>query len=252
MPSHAEASEDSRSICERLQQELRHFIPTLRESQSLNTCALYDRGMNRFAHVYHRKVADQARVYFRGDVSNPPNDTTRKVTTQIRPKTEKGYDKEYPFFIVLDTKSDISAVAKVIFDCAYPLSIKKSGTRRSGEIRIPEEIVESANLWEGVRKTIEVNVYERNKSARNRCIKHFGAACFICGFDFERMYGARGKGFIHVHHTKPLSSIKSSYRVDPIADLRPVCPNCHAMIHLTANAATCDEIARLISKANRP
>ena len=45
------------------------------------------------------------------------------------------------------------------------------------------------------------------------------------------VYGERGVGFIHVHHLKPLSEISKEYEVDPIGDLRPLCPNCHAMIH---------------------
>jgi 5-methylcytosine-specific restriction enzyme A len=38
-------------------------------------------------------------------------------------------------------------------------------------------------------------------------------------------------GFIHVHHLTPLSSLGTDYEVDPIRDLRPVCPNCHAVLH---------------------
>lgn len=34
-----------------------------------------------------------------------------------------------------------------------------------------------------------------------------------------------------VHHLKKLADIKAEYEVDPIKDLQPVCPNCHAMIH---------------------
>ncbi len=29
----------------------------------------------------------------------------------------------------------------------------------------------------------------------------------------------------------PLSEIGQEYKVDPINDLRPVCPNCHTMLH---------------------
>jgi 5-methylcytosine-specific restriction protein A len=28
-----------------------------------------------------------------------------------------------------------------------------------------------------------------------------------------------------------LAQVGGEYQVDPIADLRPVCPNCHAMLH---------------------
>ena len=48
---------------------------------------------------------------------------------------------------------------------------------------------------------------------------------------FEKTYGELGEGYIHVHHIKPLSEIEGAYEVDPVADLIPVCPNCHAMIH---------------------
>jgi predicted HNH restriction endonuclease len=49
--------------------------------------------------------------------------------------------------------------------------------------------------------------------------------------NFEDTYGPIGKGFIHVHHLRPLASVEAEYDVDPVADLRPVCPNCHAMLH---------------------
>lgn len=84
---------------------------------------------------------------------------------------------------------------------------------------------------EGMRRTVTVNAYERNPKARQACIAHHGAACQVCGFDFEKTYGEIGKGYIHVHHIKPISEIGKSYEVDPKTDLVPVCPNCHAMLH---------------------
>jgi 5-methylcytosine-specific restriction protein A len=46
------------------------------------------------------------------------------------------------------------------------------------------------------------------------------------------VYGAIAETLIHVHHVKPISEVGESYMVDPISDLIPVCPNCHAVIHL--------------------
>jgi len=40
-----------------------------------------------------------------------------------------------------------------------------------------------------------------------------------------------GKDFIHVHHLVPLHTIDANYKIDPIDDLIPVCPNCDAMLH---------------------
>ena len=96
----------------------------------------------------------------------------------------------------------------------------------------PDDIEDPASvLVEGALQRITVNRYERDPVARQRCIEHYGAACIVCGFDFEKRYGAIGAGFIHVHHLVDIASIGGRYQVDPVRDLRPVCPNCHAMLH---------------------
>ena len=87
-------------------------------------------------------------------------------------------------------------------------------------------------LWEGGKTTVVVNRYERDPKARDACIKMFGAKCSVCEFDFLRTYGKIGQGRIHVHHLRPLSEIKERYKLNPATDLRPVCPNCHEMLHV--------------------
>jgi 5-methylcytosine-specific restriction protein A len=94
-----------------------------------------------------------------------------------------------------------------------------------------EEVEKIDGLLEGTTKAISVNAYERNPEARKGCIEHYGYACRVCGFDFEKIYGVLGRSFTHVHHIKPLSEIKGAYKVDPIKDLVPLCANCHAMVH---------------------
>lgn len=86
-------------------------------------------------------------------------------------------------------------------------------------------------LEEGKRKIVSVNTYERNPLARKRCMEYYGVSCQVCQINFEKIYGEVGRDFIHVHHIKPLHEIGRNYVVDPINDLRPVCPNCHAMLH---------------------
>jgi 5-methylcytosine-specific restriction protein A len=101
------------------------------------------------------------------------------------------------------------------------------------EFCIPEEIngEDEQNLFEGAKRQIYVNYYERNTIARKECINYYGAKCLICGFDFKKKYGEIGKDVIHVHHKKPLSEIGVDYKVDPVMDLIHVCPNCHLIIH---------------------
>lgn len=111
---------------------------------------------------------------------------------------------------------------------------------------IPEELTNSERLFEGAKKTITVNVYERDPRARLACISYWGHSCVICGFDFFAVYGQLGEGFIHVHHLTPIASIGTQYELDPIADLRPVCPNCHAMLHRTVPTKEIDEIMAIL------
>jgi 5-methylcytosine-specific restriction enzyme A len=98
----------------------------------------------------------------------------------------------------------------------------------------PEEVPDT--LEEGNRKTISVNVYERNPFARKQCMEYYGVQCQVCELNFEKKYGEVGKDFIHVHHIVPLHEIQKGYAVDPIKDLVPVCPNCHAMLHRKENS----------------
>lgn len=122
-------------------------------------------------------------------------------------------------------------------------------TGLTGELKYPEEIYEDNEqiFSEGLKKTITVNSFERNPKARQKCIEHWSPICAVCGFDFEKQYGNLGKGFIHVHHLIPVSDIGCSYQVDPINDLRPVCPNCHSMLHRTNPPLKIEELITLIN-----
>jgi 5-methylcytosine-specific restriction protein A len=116
---------------------------------------------------------------------------------------------------------------------------------------LPGEVTaqESTGLWEGAVRQVVVNAYERSAEARRRCIEHFEARCYVCGFDFEAHYGQLDRDCLHVHHEVPLSEIRRSYRVDPIKDLKPVCPNCHAVIHSRTPPYTVEEVRAMIRDA---
>ncbi len=119
-------------------------------------------------------------------------------------------------------------------NCGFEADRTRDSANRNGstpQTIFPDE-VRSAGLYEGAVRQVTVNAYERCPEARRRCIDHYGALCRVCGMDFRVVYGPPAAGFIHVHHLKPLSDIGELYVIDPVADLRPVCPNCHAVIHL--------------------
>jgi len=99
----------------------------------------------------------------------------------------------------------------------------------------PETIESTIEIFEGIKKQVSVNKYERSSIARAKCIEARGYLCEICKFDFEAKYGEIGKEFIHVHHITPIHSIGENYKIDYVKDLMPVCPNCHAMLHRKIN-----------------
>jgi 5-methylcytosine-specific restriction protein A len=95
----------------------------------------------------------------------------------------------------------------------------------------PETIDALVDTYEGIKKQVTVNKYERSSIARTKCIEAHGCICKICSFNFEEQYGDLGKEFIHVHHITPIHSVGKSYKINYVNDLIPVCPNCHAMLH---------------------
>ena len=114
--------------------------------------------------------------------------------------------------------------------------------------RLPTEAFqfeESMLLKEGKVTRVFVNRFERNQKARNECIRHYGAKCAVCGFDFGNTYGDLAKGFIQVHHLIPLSDINAEYKIDPIKDLVPLCSNCHSVIHLAKPVLTPSELKKI-------
>jgi 5-methylcytosine-specific restriction enzyme A len=123
-------------------------------------------------------------------------------------------------------------------------------TNLTGDEQFPEElpIENQVKIIEGAKRTITVNSYERNSKARQLCISYYGTICQVCGFDFEMIYGKLGKDFIHVHHLTKVADIGIEYEVKPIQDLRPVCPNCHAMLHRKEPPLRIDELKEILTK----
>ncbi len=131
-----------------------------------------------------------------------------------------------------------------LLNISLPLPAYISAQTES-EIIFPDEIPATASFPDGTVSQSFINLYERDPQARKICIEHYGLNCVACGFNFEEMYGERGIGFIHVHHLRPVS--EGEYKLKPINDLRPVCPNCHAMIH-RYGVLSIEELTQLINR----
>lgn len=122
--------------------------------------------------------------------------------------------------------------------------VRVANYRRSRERLYPDELESGRKYYEGARRQVRVNAYERDPKARRACIESHGLNCHVCRFNFFERYGELGKGFIHVHHLKPLALTEGTYELDPVKDLRPVCPNCHAMLHRGETVLAIEELRR--------
>lgn len=100
--------------------------------------------------------------------------------------------------------------------------------------------------FEGTPVSVSLTIHERDINARAECLKKHGYLCAVCSFDFHKTYGTIGIDMIHVHHLNPVSSFTAKRAINPINDLRPVCPNCHAIIHRRQPPFSIEEVQRMI------
>lgn len=128
-------------------------------------------------------------------------------------------------------------------------ALEMLGLVKKTDSALPDEVVETATLIEGAVRHVQVNAYERNAEARRKCIEKYTTRCCVCETDLGDVYGEVGKGFIHVHHLKPIAEIRAPYEVDPVTDLRPVCPNCHAIIHRRTPPYSIEEVKEMLRSA---
>jgi 5-methylcytosine-specific restriction enzyme A len=159
-----------------------------------------------------------------------------------RPDLTVEYLVQKPRFVGLFTQDEIAEAKKRLAE------IPKFAFRRPvlPEENFPETLPEDLKYAEGAVRKITVSVFERDKKAREACIKKYGARCVVCKMSFVETYGEIGKGFIHVHHKKPLAAIRSEYLINPVKDLVPICPNCHAMLHTSEPPLSVDELQEII------
>lgn len=101
-------------------------------------------------------------------------------------------------------------------------------------------IDENLVIREGRRRQRKSVAYERSDDVRKAAIEYYRLendqiVCDICGFNFFDTYGERGRDYIEIHHEKPLSETEGEERTaflhEAVQSVKPVCANCHKMIH---------------------
>lgn len=99
------------------------------------------------------------------------------------------------------------------------------------EVKYAPDYEDLESREEGEKRKYYVSYYERNPINRQKAIEKLGLRCEVCKMRFDEVYGNLGKGFIHVHHKKPISKVNKSFRPDIEKDFAILCPNCHSMVH---------------------
>ena len=112
-----------------------------------------------------------------------------------------------------------------------------------------QRLPRSIPLKEGAQRARWVTAYERNPRARSRCLRHYGSTCAVCGLDFGQAYGPEAVNCIHVHHLESLADRAGPHEVHPVRDLRPVCPNCHAVIHAGGKVRSLRQVRLMLQRA---
>ena len=106
-------------------------------------------------------------------------------------------------------------------------------------------------LLEGGKKKVYTTVYERRPELRKQAVQLHGTSCFCCEVNLGTRYGEVAQGFIHIHHRRPLYLVGET-PVDPKVDLIPLCPTCHAIVHLGGQLRTVNEVRSLLGKGPIP
>lgn len=245
MTKHEKSTPASQHVCDVMVSLIESEIGDVSIKHAKSVCSLGKNG--KFAYAYHRR--DGVRVYLRSQESDWEQlfalaGKGGGLTLEKRRAMGNEWAKLTPYYIDLDSPTDVIQAAPLL---VYIAQIRSTAKKNSAVYLLPSE-TEATDTFEGGRTTIQINRFERDPAARKRCINIFGAMCSVCGFDFGRTYGEIGAGFIHVHHLTPLAMIGKRYKVNASADLRPVCPNCHEMLHKDKPPFSIEDLKARMSK----
>jgi len=133
---------------------------------------------------------------------------------------------------------------------------QKSYIEKVGNFSVSDEkemVVEGKTIFK------ETKHKKRCTKLRNAVIQKFTKenghiSCSVCGFDFEEVYKELGKGYIEIHHEVPIYQYSDEgfgqYVEEAVKNMKPLCANCHRMIHRQKNPLSIEELKRIVGKNN--
>ena len=219
-------------------QSLRDRLPLLEYGEAKYYAAFKTEPPRR-AVAYLNPAQRSVRVFLALDPGRAPD-------LQQTPSTSS-WAARFPSVFRIAGQQDLTRAGQLILMSREALgpSTRKNANPRP-EYFAAEELPLEIKYVEGAARHVLVNAYERNRRAREACLRHYGRSCAACGFNFEANYGETTAGYIHVHHVIPIAQVGTEYQLHAIRDLRPVCPNCHAVIHRREPPFSIEEIKHML------
>ncbi|MCX2472787.1 HNH endonuclease [Pedobacter sp. MC2016-05] len=140
-----------------------------------------------------------------------------------------------------------------------PSAVGRFGVQRKfWQLKLEEDFPSNDDAIDGFP---EGKIVERTHKARERNskvvelakhnfkLKHGRLFCQVCKFDYKKVYGKVGDGFIEGHHTKWVSDMPADYKTKP-EEIALLCANCHRMVHRKRPWLTMENL-HLIIKNNK-
>lgn len=124
---------------------------------------------------------------------------------------------------------------------ASTIKSHKSITAIEEEESFPEGALRKAFKLHSKRERDPKVIRLAKSSAKRLC-------CAACGFDFGKMYGELGEGYIEGHHIKPIAEMKPRGEATTVKDIALVCSNCHRMLHRMRPLITIEELKEKINE----
>lgn len=114
-----------------------------------------------------------------------------------------------------------------------------------------DEDIKQLEVQEGERVRREAEVIKRNRAIVLVAKALYGPVCRGCGFDFGKVYGSIGNGFIEAHHVNPLSARDGISEPTSVKDFAMLCSNCHRMVHTSIPCLTVEQLRSAIGRARK-
>jgi predicted HNH restriction endonuclease len=150
------------------------------------------------------------------------------------------YSEDKKKYILTEKGEEVLKTNFEIYDSLIKQGMPKTEIRKNKLSDFRNAVIEEGAMEKRTTKQRKRSALLKKRATDDFIQKHNGKIfCVACGFDFEKKYGARGKGFIEIHHAEPIyeKDIKGQREKleEALKKVYPVCSNCHRMIHRKQN-----------------